>query len=173
MKINVYDLEFDENGNYKVVVERIVETYNNITLDIQKYIKDSQKKGKLYYKLLNEVFRVDHKAEEHGYMIAFSNEGKVIGLFDCCHGTPKQCSWSPLQCFFRLRKVNAKYFIMVHNHPSMWGKEIEAVSKEDPEITDVFQTISKGFNMKLVDHIIIGRDGYNSMRASTNVFKNQ
>lgn len=54
----------------------------------------------------------------------------------------------------------AKYFILIHNHPDGSKKP----SEEDILSTNIIEKSSKNLGIKLVDHIIIFKDGYYSFR---------
>ena len=57
-------------------------------------------------------------------------------------------------------KCNATSFILIHNHPSLSINP----SLEDLYLTSSFIKMGKIMDMELVDHLIIGKDEYYSIR---------
>jgi DNA repair protein RadC len=56
--------------------------------------------------------------------------------------------------------VNASAIIMVHNHPSGPSKP----SKQDIIFTKNILTVLNAINVAVIDHIVIGNDGFSSMK---------
>jgi DNA repair protein RadC len=59
-------------------------------------------------------------------------------------------------------EVNAVNFILCHNHPSGSLKP----SKADEDLTLKIKEAAKYFDIKVIDHIIVGDDGYFSFADS-------
>lgn len=62
----------------------------------------------------------------------------------------------------RAMDLGAAAIILVHNHPS--GDS--APSRQDIAMTRDIINAAKGFNIAVHDHIIIGKDGFSSMRSA-------
>jgi DNA repair protein RadC len=62
----------------------------------------------------------------------------------------------------RAMDLGAVAIILVHNHPS--GDS--APSRQDITMTRDIMTAAKGFGIVVHDHIIIGKDGFSSMRSA-------
>ena len=60
-----------------------------------------------------------------------------------------------------LIKNNGKYFYLIHNHP---GKTCKP-SKEDSIFTSELFLESNRMKIPMIDHLIIGNDGYHSFQA--------
>ena len=60
---------------------------------------------------------------------------------------------------YELTKLNAKKFIILHNHPN--GND--RPSKEDIEFTKKIKECSDMLGIKFVDHIIIAKGKYRSL----------
>ena len=58
----------------------------------------------------------------------------------------------------KLLEVGATNFAVVHNHPS--GNVVP--SREDRKLTEAVRDAAKFFNIRLIDHVIIGGGGYYS-----------
>lgn len=67
----------------------------------------------------------------------------------------------PREVFANAFKNSATFVILAHNHPS-GGLE---PSESDIEVTKKLARIGKMLGVWLQDHVIIGSDGYVSMRA--------
>jgi DNA repair protein RadC len=59
-------------------------------------------------------------------------------------------------------RANANALILVHNHPS--GDP--SPSKDDERVTLSMAEAGKILGVRLVDHIIVGKDNYYSFRAA-------
>ena len=66
----------------------------------------------------------------------------------------------PREVFREILKYPAAAFIMVHNHPS--GDPTP--SKEDINITRQLESAGRLMDISALDHIIIGRGQYNSLK---------
>ncbi len=64
--------------------------------------------------------------------------------------------------FYELVQIRAKYFALIHNHPS----EISMPSEDDIKTTALIIKKAKILGIKLFDHIIIYKDGYYSFMNS-------
>jgi DNA repair protein RadC len=75
-------------------------------------------------------------------------------------GTLDQISLYPREVVKRALAVNAAFLIMVHNHPS--GDPTP--SRADIELTNHLKSSLLPFNIRVLDHFIIGKKGYFSFR---------
>ena len=79
-------------------------------------------------------------------------------MFDVFKGSVNQCISSPREIFLRLLLSGASGFIMAHNHTS---DETEP-SILDLETTKKMDELSKMMGIRLMDHVIAGRETYYS-----------
>ena len=96
--------------------------------------------------------------QEHFGVIFLNSQKKVIqtkcffvGSDDICHVHPKIIWWKAC-------KLEASAMILFHNHPS--GNTNP--SDYDIKLTNSFEKGGELLGIKVLDHIIIGRDGYYS-----------
>lgn len=103
-------------------------------------------------KLVNEIFDLENRCEEHLVMLALDTKLKVIGAFDIHAGTSKAAHVSAKSVFTRAMLCNANSIIVAHNHPS---GAIDP-SEDDIDITRTLEKAGKILDIRLLDHIIIG-----------------
>ena len=170
MKVIIYDLEFgNDRTDYKLGTIKEFEWNDDLSLNIREYLKHPYKSGRPFYNLVNQIFRIDRKAEEYGYLITIDNNG-LVGLHECAHGSDVDVAWNTVRVLARLRLSNAKYFFMVHNHPAKKSDGIHAYSEGDINTTIHYINLAFTEGIPLVDHLIIGDDCYTSMRQYSSVF---
>lgn len=107
---------------------------------------------------MKDVLKVDRKAEEHVWIFGLDNSCKLLGVFDVFKGSVNQCISSPREIFLRLLLSGASSFIMAHNHTS---DETEP-SRLDLETTKKMDELSKMMGIRLMDHVIAGRETFYS-----------
>lgn len=98
---------------------------------------------------------------------------RVIALDSLCNvawhwdltGTADELRAAPVQVFRNLVKRDIKRFVLVHNHPS--GSLHP--STEDLHFTRMLVSGGALLNITLLDHVIVSRDGYHSIRRSGEV----
>jgi len=171
MKINVYDLKRNYRGESELVLRTRLEWMNEIKINFKDYKKDPYNHSYELYKLLADGFNMSQEDVENGYMLAFDSKGKLIGAFHCTTGTESSCTWDLRKDFIRLKLINAKYFLLSHNHPHIWGKGIKQSSINDRKMTERYIRVGRANGYELIDHLLIGRDGYGSMRKSSSTFE--
>ena len=104
-------------------------------------------------KLLHSFFPFP-KAEEYGYMVAFTSAFEVLGIFEISHGSINFSLLSPREIMIRAILSGANGVVIMHNHPS---------GSLEPSKDDIrtFEQIKEAFNIlniALHDFIIIGDD---------------
>lgn len=159
MNISIFDTRISrENGLTTLIKEREVE-----------YLPEAPSASFLsndeIVLLCNELFDMSFLAEEHIYMLAFDCAMHCLAFFDLAHGSLTCCSLSTREIFVRLLLTGASGYVIVHNHPS--GSPTP--SSFDTEYTKRLKKNSDMMDLKLYDHIIIGRDGFYSYRAESNI----
>lgn len=146
MRINFYDTRI-EDCRTVLVKEKAVN-----------YKSDDLCKPALVTELMNTVASLNVMGEEHCYMLALNNTGKLIGLFFISKGTVNMTCLNPREVFMRALLVGAALIILCHNHPSGNPEP----SRKDREVTKKFKEAGEFLGIPLADHIIIGGDRYYS-----------
>ena len=149
MRIEKYNLMLDPS--YKPILQR--EFARNIScvgdLHTPKRIVD----------VMNDIFSLEDCAEEHVYMIALNQKCRPLGFFEISHGTVNATPANPREILIRALLCGATGIVMVHNHPS--GNPTP--SEKDVDLTRHLKHATQMVGLELLDHIIIGREGYVSL----------
>lgn len=150
MRITKYGLVIDRQ-RYTLVKESAV----NYAADV--LTTDSQ-----ICQMFNDLYKLNQLAEEHVFLAAFTIKGRPLGVFEVSHGTGNCSLLQPREVFIRLLLAGASSFVIVHNHPS--GDCTP--SMEDMKVTRAMKEIGEMMGIPMLDHIIAGKPGYYSFRAS-------
>lgn len=102
--------------------------------------------------------KLNNNKQEHFYCIYLDNNKRVIKDKLLFLGSLNFSMVNPREVFKEAYLVNASAIICVHNHPS--GNVLP--SMQDIEITNKLIEIGNLLGIKIVDHIIIGKDKYYS-----------
>ena len=139
-----YEMELDELKHPLMVEESSYECPDERLNSPEKIVK-----------LLNECFRLDKKAEEYVYMLAFDAKCNPLGVFELGHGSVNACILNPREIFQRALICGAVNIVIAHNHPS----HDTTPSKDDNVAASKISEAGKLMKIQLVDFIIIG-NGY-------------
>ena len=112
-------------------------------------------------KIINKIFDLENKAEEEMIMMTLDNKNKATGLFKISKGTINSTIVHPREIFKRAVLHNANCIMIFHNHPS---GNLEP-SQEDIKITNRLADSGTLLRIKLLDHIIISREGHLSFKG--------
>ena len=112
--------------------------------DVYNYFKDS----------------LEIKTKEHFYALLLDTKNRIIGEELISVGTLNASLIHPREVFAPAIKASANSIILVHNHPS--GEC--APSKEDEEVTKIIKDAGQLLGINLLDHVIIGKDGFKSLK---------
>lgn len=104
--------------------------------------------------------RLDKKAEEYAFMLAYDTKKVLIGVFEISHGTINTALLSNREIFMRALLVGAANIIIIHNHPS--GNILP--SEQDRDVCKKIMNAAKLLEIPLDDFIIIGNEEYYSFR---------
>lgn len=110
------------------------------------------------YNLVRE--ELEYETRELFVVILQDIKNHVICYQTVSIGTVSHTLVHPREVFYPAIRHNASGIILVHNHPS--GDPTP--SKEDHEITQVLIDAGKLIGISVNDHLIIGSQGYRSMR---------
>lgn len=96
--------------------------------------------------------------QENLVLIMLDSRKKIIHEKTMYVGTDNKIIFSYKDIWRELLNYNARSFYLIHNHPT---------GKKEPSKNDIFFTSelfreSKRINIPMIDHIIVGKDGYHS-----------
>lgn len=116
--------------------------------------------------VINEYYHLDKVNREQAIVLGMTGNGYITGIRQISIGEVGSTSVIPDEVFKFLLLTNSSHFIIFHCHPS--GNVNP--SKADEACTVRMIQCAKLMNLCMVDHIIIGRDDFCSIRADTTVF---
>lgn len=97
---------------------------------------------------------------EHFFVLHLDSKHKIIKQEIISIGTLNASLVHPREVFKSAIKENSKSLIVVHNHPS--GDQ--APSAEDEKVTKILFRAGELLGINVLDHVIIGRNGFYSFR---------
>ena len=142
-----YDAELRNKRTVLVRGKKII--YTDAMTDCKKVFEFSIKE-----------LRLDKKAEEYAFMLAYDTKKSLIGVFEISHGTINTALLSNREIFMRALLIGAANIIIVHNHPS--GNILP--SGQDRDVCKRIMNAAKLLEIPLDDFIIIGSGEYYSFR---------
>lgn len=107
MRINKYKVELNEDMHNVMVKEGAV----NYSAESKTFDNPE-----LIVLMLNDCYRLNVRAEEYIYLLAFNCKNRLLGVFEISHGTVNSCIVSPREIFIRALLCGAANIILVHNH---------------------------------------------------------
>lgn len=114
------------------------------------------------------ALRMPERAEELIYAVLLDGRFHVIGVFEVAHGTTEMCIAGKREIVRAALATGAVQLVLVHNHPS--GDPTP--SREDIATTREVMEAGKMVQIAVQDHIVVGRDGFASIRElNPNLFK--
>jgi DNA repair protein RadC len=102
------------------------------------------------------------KDKEHFMILHLDSKSRVIKDEIISIGTLNASLVHPREVFKSAIKESANAIVLLHNHPSGDAKP----SKVDEDVTNRLNETGKLLKIKIVDHVIIGKDNYYSFRES-------
>ena len=143
--VKKYGIELDRFRHPVMVEEALYEALGK-TLDSPVKIAE----------FLNESVRLNRKAEEYVYMLAFDTKCNLLGMFEVGHGTANKCILNTREIFMRALLCGAVNIVIAHNHPS---SDIYP-SKEDNKVAERDKRAGELMGIELLDFIIVGNGVY-------------
>lgn len=135
--------------------------------EIQKRINQSKAPIKKisFAKDVFEYFRekLKNEKQEHFYTLMLNSQNSIIGEHLISKGILDASILHPREVFKPAIKDSASKIILVHNHPS--GDQ--SPSPEDLEITQKIMKAGEELGIKVLDHVIIGKEGFWSFREQS------
>lgn len=119
--------------------------------------------SKIIYNYYKDI--IGNQLQEHFYCVYLDHQKKVIKDKLLFIGTINQSLIHPREIFKEAYLISASAIICVHNHPS--GNVIP--SNEDFTITDKLVEIGNLLGIRVLDHIIIGKNNYYSFFENNNI----
>lgn len=110
--------------------------------------------------VFNELQDLQFEMKEHFVAIYLDNANKIISKETVSVGTLNQSMVHPREVFRSAILHNAASIIVAHNHPS---GTLQA-SGADIKVTERLKESGKLIGIELLDHLIIVKDGYLSLR---------
>ena len=107
--------------------------------------------------------KLSNNKKEHFMVLHLDTKNKIIKDEIISIGTLNASIIHPREVFKSAIKESANSIILVHNHPS--GDSEPSV--EDKEITEKLMEAGEILNIKVLDHVIIGKDNYHSFKENT------
>lgn len=127
-------------------ISREISSLNNVILNKTSKVYE-------YYKDI-----LGYKQQEHFYCVYLDNKKRVIKDKLLFIGTLNYSVVHPREVFKNAYMLSASSIICVHNHPT--GNVLP--SKQDLDLTKNLISVGNILGIKVVDHVIIGKDNYYS-----------
>ena len=111
-------------------------------------------------KLAREYLRMQELPEEYMYMVCMNTKLDMTGVFEISHGNVNSSVVGTREVFQKALLANAVSVVFIHNHPS--GDSTP--SREDVKVTERLKEAGNILGIDVLDHIVIGRPGYTSLK---------
>jgi DNA repair protein RadC len=108
------------------------------------------------------VDKLQDKKKEHFYALYLDTKNQIIEEKLVSKGILNASLIHPREVFNPAIRASSNSVILVHNHPS--GNYTP--SKEDKEVTKLLDNAGNLLGINVLDHIIIGKDGYYSFKEN-------
>ena len=108
----------------------------------------------------NENFNLENLMQEHVYLIGFNTHQIITGVFLIGKGGSDRSVVGRKEILTALLLSGSSRFMLVHNHPNNNGE----ISNEDVTITSQLMYLVAMLEIEFVEHAIVTRDGYTSMK---------
>lgn len=145
MRISFYDTRLSEDYKTILIKEKAVN-----------YRAGNMNSPKEVITLLQDLLHMGELAEEYCYMIALNSTCKILGVCFLSKGTVNANLVGPREVYLRAVFLGATHIILCHNHPS--GNAMP--SDQDFKLTERIKEAGSLLDIRLSDHIIIGKDEY-------------
>ena len=112
------------------------------------------------YNAITAITNVQEEAQEVFGILILNIKNKIVAVHEISRGTLNASVVHPREVFKPAVLHNAAAIICFHNHPSGDPKP----SKEDVNITKRLVEAGEILGIQILDHIIVGDDGYASLK---------
>ena len=116
-------------------------------------------------RLAKHFLRLHEQSEEYMYMICMNTKLEMTSVFEISHGNVNSSIVGTREVFQKALLANAVSIILMHNHPSGDPKP----SIEDIQVTKRLMEAGNILGGQVLDHIIVGRPGYTSLKERGNM----
>ena len=140
----------------------------NAMFEIFRRTNKLMKKGfKLQIKTASDVYQyyvdeLQNKTKEYFYALFLDTKNRILKEELVSIGTLNESLIHPRELFNSAVQASCNSVIIVHNHPS--GDCIP--SDNDKEVTKVLVEAGEIMGIKVLDHVIIGKEGFVSLKES-------
>jgi len=140
----------------------------NAMFEIFRRTNKLMKKGfKLQIKTASDVYQyyvdeLQNKTKEYFYALFLDTKNRILKEELVSIGTLNESLIHPRELFNSAIQASCNSVIIVHNHPS--GDCVP--SDNDKEVTKVLVEAGEIMGIKVLDHIIIGKEGFMSLKES-------
>ncbi len=107
-------------------------------------------------------YLIGKSTQEHLYLVVLNRQKRVVHEVNLFKGNESSVNISNLKIIQTVLIHNGKYFYLIHNHPS--GEILP--SAEDINFTTDLIKECKKLKIMMLDHIIIGEEGYFSFKTT-------
>lgn len=156
----VQENEIEYNPKNKKLTEALcmIELINRIKYPKQKQIRTTSDAVGYF---------MDYKDKKQEYFLLLTLDGanQVIKLHEITKGLANKTQVHPREVFAPAIEDRACFIIVAHNHPS---GSLEA-SREDLAITEKIKDVGDLMGIKMLDHIIVSKEGYLSIMSLLNL----
>jgi len=139
----------------KAVGEAVSRVMYQKTKEI-KYVKSAEDA----YELCKDMIHLD---QEEVRVILLNTKNRVKSVETVTIGTISSSIVTPREVYSRAVRAMAKAIILIHNHPS----GVPEPSFDDKEITRQMKEAGQALNIEFLDHIVVAKDGYVSLKRET------
>ena len=112
---------------------------------------------------LVEELQLNESYIEYTYVFFYDAFSRCLGFYETNHGDTCSAYVSIRELFIAALLSGAKKIIFIHNHPGI-EEEWLIPSEADIALTSVLEQNAKTLDMELVEHIIIGANGYHCLK---------
>jgi len=140
----------------------------NAMFEIFRRTNKLMKKGyKLQIKTASDVYQyyvdeLQNKTKEYFYALFLDTKNRILKEELVSIGTLNESLIHPRELFNSAVQASCNSVIIVHNHPS--GDCVP--SDSDKEVTKVLVEAGEIMGIKVLDHVIIGKEGFMSLKES-------
>ena len=112
------------------------------------------------YNAITTITNVQEEAQEVFGILILNTKNKIVAVHEVSRGTLNTCMVHPREVFKPAVLHNAAAIICFHNHPS---GDTEP-TQDDIEATKRLIEAGKIMGIEVLDHIVVGDDGYVSLK---------
>lgn len=116
-------------------------------------------------RIVNEVLDLENMPNEHFVILTLGTRNNILGVHTVHIGTLNEAIVHPRDIFQHALLTNANSIMCFHNHPSGDPSPSEA----DIVVTRRIVDAGRLLGIRVLDHVVIGRGQYHSLREKNGV----